>query len=181
MAPVVKNPPASAGDIRDVASIPGSGRSPAGGHGNPLQYSFLENPMDRGAWWAPIHRVTKSQIWLKWLSMQCNQSFISISQLGLTLCDPMDCSTPGFPFYHQLPALAQTHVIELVMPSNLLILCHPLLLPPSIFASIRVFSNESVLGIRWLKYPASASVLPMNIQNWFPLGLTGQSITLSAM
>ena len=59
---MVKNPPASAGDIRDVASIPGSGRSPAGGHGNPLQYSFLENPMDRGAWWAPIHRVTKSQI-----------------------------------------------------------------------------------------------------------------------
>ena len=167
MAPVVKNPPASAGDIRDVASIPGSGRSPAGGHGNPLQYSFLENPMDRGAWWAPIHRITKSQIWLKWLSMQCNQSFISIAQLGLTLCDPMDCSTPGFPVYHQLLALAQTHVIESVMPSNLLILCHPLLLPPSIFASIRVFSNESVLGIRWLKYQASASVLLMNIRTDF--------------
>ena len=50
-------------------SIPGSGRSPAGRHGNPLWYSCLENLMDRGAWWAPVHRVTKSQTQLKWLSM----------------------------------------------------------------------------------------------------------------
>ena len=50
---VVKNLPAKAGDIRDMGSIPGSGRSPGGGHGNPLQYSCLENSMDRGAWWAP--------------------------------------------------------------------------------------------------------------------------------
>jgi len=48
---VVKNLPASAGDIRDAGSIPGLGRSPGGGHGNPLQYSCLENPMDGGAWW----------------------------------------------------------------------------------------------------------------------------------
>ena len=52
---VVKNLPISAGDARDVGSIPGSGRSPGGGHGNPLQYSCLENPMDRGAWRATIH------------------------------------------------------------------------------------------------------------------------------
>ena len=63
--------------------------------------------------------------------------------------------------------------IELVRLSNHLILCCPLPLPPSIFPSIRVFSNESVLCIRWPKYSASASVLPMNIQNWFPFGLTG--------
>ena len=50
VALAVKNPPANAGDIRDVGSTPGSGRSPAGGHDNPLQYSCLENPMDRGAW-----------------------------------------------------------------------------------------------------------------------------------
>ena len=56
MALVVKNPPVDAGDIRDEGLIPGSGRSPAGGHGNPLQYSCLENPMDRGAWWAPQDR-----------------------------------------------------------------------------------------------------------------------------
>ena len=51
---VVKNLPASTGDIRDVGLIPGSGRSPGGGHGNPLQYSCLENPLDRGAWWATV-------------------------------------------------------------------------------------------------------------------------------
>ena len=63
--------------------------------------------------------------------------------------------------------------IESVMPSNHLIVCHPLHLPPSIFPSIRVFSNESVFHIRWLKYWSFASVLSMNIQGWFPLGLTG--------
>ena len=78
--------------------------------------------------------------------------FISVAQSCLTFCDPMDCSTPGFPAHHQLPELAQTLVQKSVMPSNHLILCHPLLLWSSIFHSIRVFSNESVLGIRWSKY-----------------------------
>ena len=59
MVLVVKNPTASAGDVRDVGSIPGSGRCPGGGHGDPLQYSCLENPMDRGAWWATVRRVVK--------------------------------------------------------------------------------------------------------------------------
>ena len=58
---VVKNLPVNAEDVRDPGSIPGSGRSPGGGHGNPPQYSCLENPMDRGASWAVVHRVTKSQ------------------------------------------------------------------------------------------------------------------------
>ena len=58
---MVKNPDANAGDMRDTGSIPGSGRSPGGGHGNPLQYSWLENPMDRGASWATVHRVAKSR------------------------------------------------------------------------------------------------------------------------
>ena len=57
---MVKNPPANAGDVRNVGLIPGWGRSLGGGHGNPLQYSCLENPMDRGAWWATVHRVAKS-------------------------------------------------------------------------------------------------------------------------
>ena len=56
---MVKNLSANAGDIRDVGSIPGLGRSPGGGHGNPLQYSCLENPTDRGAWQATVHRVTE--------------------------------------------------------------------------------------------------------------------------
>ena len=57
----------SAGVIGSMGLIPGLGRSPSGGHGNPLQYSCLENPMDREAWWATVHGVPKSQIWLKWL------------------------------------------------------------------------------------------------------------------
>ena len=62
MALVVKNVPANAGDKRDVGSIPGLGRSPGAGHGNPLQYSCLENPMDRGAWRAMVHRFTESDV-----------------------------------------------------------------------------------------------------------------------
>ena len=65
---MVEKLPADAGDIRDSGSIPGSGRSPGGGHGNPLQYSCLENPMDRGAWWAAVYGVAKSQTRLKQLS-----------------------------------------------------------------------------------------------------------------
>ena len=61
MVLVVKNLLASAGDIRDMGLIPGSGRSPGGGHGNPLQYSCLENPMGRGAWQATVHEVAKTR------------------------------------------------------------------------------------------------------------------------
>ena len=68
MALGVKNPPANAGDIREAGWIPVSGRSPGAGHGNPLQHSCLENPMDRGAWRAIVHRVTKTQTRLKRLS-----------------------------------------------------------------------------------------------------------------
>ena len=63
-----KNPPAYARDIRDLGSIPGSGKFPGGGNGNPLQYSCLENPIDRGAWWAIFHRDAKSQPPLKQLN-----------------------------------------------------------------------------------------------------------------
>ena len=76
----------------------------------------------------------------------------SVTQLCPTLCDPVDYSTPGFPVLQYLPELAQTHVIESVMPSNHLILCCPLLLLPSIFPSIRVFSSESALHIKWPNY-----------------------------
>ena len=57
---MVKNPPANVGDIRDTVLIFRSGRYPGGGHGNPLQYSYLENPMDRGVWWAIVHKVAKN-------------------------------------------------------------------------------------------------------------------------
>ena len=75
----------------------------------------------------------------------------------------MDCSTPGFPVHHQFPELAYIMSIKLVMPSNNLILCQPFFLLPSIFPSTRVFSNESVLHIRWPKYWSfSFSISPSN-------------------
>ena len=110
-----------------------------------------------------VHGVAKSQTRLSEFHFHFNQyikmnfdfiscQFSSVAQSCSTLCDPMDCSMPGFPVHHQLLELAQTHVIESVMPSNHLILCSPLLLLPSIFAGIRVFSNESALCIRQPKY-----------------------------
>ena len=75
----------------------------------------------------------------------------SVAQLCPTLCDPMDCSTPGFPSFTISWSLLKLMFIELVMPSNHLILCHPFLLLPAIFPSIKVFS-ESLLYIRWPKY-----------------------------
>ena len=70
---MVKNLPASEGDLRDMGLIPGSGRSPGGGHGNPLQYSCLENPLDRGAWQAVVHRVTKN--WPQWKQLSTAQHY----------------------------------------------------------------------------------------------------------
>ena len=69
VALVIKNLPANAGDVRGAGSIPGSGKSPGEGNGSPLQYSCLEDPMDRGAWQATVHRVTKSWTRLKRFSM----------------------------------------------------------------------------------------------------------------
>ena len=71
---VVKNLPVNAGDLRDAGSIPGSGRSPAGGHGNPLQYCRPENLMDRGTWWATVHRLVQSQTRLKQLNTHACKS-----------------------------------------------------------------------------------------------------------
>ena len=84
----------------------------------------------------------------------------SVTKSCLTLCNPMNCSMPGFPVRHQLLKLMS---IKLVVPSNHLILCRPLLFLPSIFPSTRIFSNESVLLIRWPKYWSfSFSISPSN-------------------
>ena len=69
VAAVAKDPPARAGDVRDASLILGLGRSPGGGHGNPLRDSCLENPVDRGAWWGTVHGVAESWTCLKWLSL----------------------------------------------------------------------------------------------------------------
>ena len=79
-------------------------------------------------------------------------SVSSVAQSCPTLCYPMNRSTPGLPVHHKLPEFTQTHAIESVMPSSLLILCRPLLLLPPIPPSIRVFSHESALRMRWPKY-----------------------------
>ena len=76
----------------------------------------------------------------------------SLAQSCLTLCDLVDCTTAGFPVHHQYPKPTQIMPIAAVMPSNHLIVCRPLLLLSSVFPRIRVFSNESVLCVRWSKY-----------------------------
>ena len=78
---MVNNPLANAGDMRDAGLSPGSGRFPGGGHGNPLQYSCLENPIDRGAWQATVHRVAKSQTGLKQLSIRVTNTLRSITHV----------------------------------------------------------------------------------------------------
>ena len=89
--------------------------------------------------------------------------FSSVAQSCPTVCDPMNRSMPGLPIHHQLQSLPKLMSIESVMPSNHLILCRPLLLLPSIFLSIRVFSNESALCIRWPKYWSfSFNISPSN-------------------
>ena len=119
--------------------------------------------MDRGAWdtvWD--NKESDMTEWLKqkktyrwstdtWKTAQHNYQFSSVTQWCLTLCDPMDCSTPGFPVHHQLRSLLKFMSIESVMPSSHLILWCPLLLP-SIFPSIRDFSSELAVHIRWPKY-----------------------------
>ena len=108
--------------------------------------------------------------------------FSSVAQSCPTLCNPMDCSTPGFPVITNSQSLLKLMSIKSVMPSNHLILCCPLLLLPSIFPSIRVFSNESVLCIRWPKYWSfSFSISPSNEysglisfrKDWFDLAIQG--------
>jgi len=129
------------------------------GNGNPLQYSYLENPRNGGAWWAAVYGVAQSWTRLKWLSSRerggTNWDIgidiytfccCSVTQLCPTLCNPTDCSTWGF--------------TESVILSNHLILCCPLLLL-SIFPSIRLFPIESALCIRWPKY-WSFSISPPN-------------------
>jgi len=105
----------------------------------------------------------------------CMDQFSSVIQPCLTLCYAMDCNMPGTSIHHQLLEFMHTHVRwvrDATQPSHPL---WPLLLPLSVLPSIRVFSYESVLRIRWPNYwsSASTSVLPMNIQDWFTLGWNG--------
>ena len=127
-------------------------------------YSDTMWALNWNMYWLPfLHQI------LCWMQSQFSHSVMPDS------LSPDELQQARLPCPSPTPRTYSNMSITLVMPSNLLILCCPLLLPPSIFLSIRVFSNESVLSIRWLMLSigvsASASVLPMNIQDWFPLGL----------
>ena len=95
VALVVKNTPANARDVRDTSSIPGSGRSPGREHGNPVWYSCLENPMDRGAWQATVHGVAKSWTQLKRLSMHVHLSHGSLCHVAERMKDGFRKWTSG--------------------------------------------------------------------------------------
>ena len=164
MGLVVKNLPVNAGEIRDVGSIPGLGRSPGGGHGNPLQYSCLENPMDRRIWQGTVHRVQKSQTQLKQLSthrlVHIPYTYL-LSSVQFSWVQSLSCvwlfATPwitarqaSLSITNSWSSLRLTS-IESVMPSSHLILRCPLFLLPPIPPSIKVFSNESTLCMKWPK------------------------------
>ena len=110
----------------------------------------------------------------------------SVANSCPTFCNPMDYSTPDFPVLHYPLEFAQNHVIESMMPSRLLILCHPIVLLLSIFPNIRVFSGESTLPIRWPKY-WSFSISPSNEYSrlisfridWFDFAVQGTLTSLS--
>ena len=149
---MVKNPPANEGSIRDGGSISGSERPPGGGHGNQLQYSCLENPVDRGAWWATVQ-------------------FTSVTQLCLTIWDPMDCSTPGLPCPSQTPG-AYSDSCPLHW------WCHPTISSSFVpltshlqsFPASRSFlmSQFFASGSQSIRVSTSGSVLAMNIQDGLP-------------
>ena len=122
MVLVIRSLPVSAGDLRDAGSIPVSGRSPEGGNGNPLQCSCLENPMDRGAWWATVHGATKSQKWLQRLCMYtqlhgCHCSLRSFLlcwswSLGLWVSQKIHGSSEETLFYLQTPGFSLLLLID---------------------------------------------------------------------
>ena len=105
--------------------------------------------------------MKRNQLPLKNYQLRMYSQISSVAHSWLTICDPMNCSTPGLPVHHQLPEFTQLTAIESVMPSSHLILCCPLLLLPPIPPSVRIFSNESTLHMRWPKYwSCSFSIVP---------------------
>ena len=123
------------------------------GNGNQwaIQCSCLENPRDGGAWWAAVYGAAQSRTGLKWLSSSSSSSVQLISSVWL-FATPWSAACQTYLSITNSWSLLKLMSITSVMPCNHLILCHPLLLLPSIFPSIRVFSNDSALLIGWPKY-----------------------------
>ena len=149
---VVKNPPANAGDL---GSIPGWGKSPGGGNGNPLQYSCLETPMDQRAWWATAHWASKNQTRLTWLSTDADmQAHV------LNMHFPDDCIlTDDCPLWEaSLPICAHSHVSHLSLCAwKYAFFCTVLSIFFPILAAFCIFSLE--------KFPFSSSV---HSKMWLP-------------
>ena len=173
-----KESTSNAGNVRDMNSIPGLGRFPGEGHGNPLQYSCLENPLDRGAWWATVHRIAKSWTWPKWLSTHAQMDrFSSVAQSCVTLwpCGlqhtrpPCPSPSPGA-CSNSRPSRQWCHpaISSSVVPFS----SCPQSLPASgSFPMSQLFAwGGQSTGVLVL-----ALFLPKNTQNWSPLenGLVG--------
>ena len=152
-------------DIADMASVLRLGRSPGGAHGNSLQYSCLENPMDTGARQATIHMVAKSWTRLKQLSVQV--LCCSLAQSCLTLCDLMDCRMPGFPVLHHLPESAQLMSVESMMHPTILSSVIPFSSCLLSFPATGSFPVSQLFrpGGQSIGTSASTSVLPVNTQD----------------
>ena len=149
-------------------TLHGLGRSPGGEHGNPLQYSCLENSMDRGAWRATVHRVAQSRTGRKRLSSSSRLQSVQFS--GSEVSDSL--RPHGLHAAHQASlsitnswSLLKLMSIESVMPSNHLILSRPLLFLPSIFPTSGSFPMSQLFPSGGQSIGASASVLPMDIQD----------------
>ena len=147
-----------------MGSISGSGRSPGGEHGNPLQYSCLETPHGQGSLEGYSPQDHKNSDMVECVHVACTHTHTQDTQFRSV--KSLSCvrlfATP-WTAAHRLLEPCKLVSIESVMPSNRLILCHPVLLSPIIFPSIKVFSNESVLRIRWPKdWSFSFSTSPSN-------------------
>ena len=174
-------------ETRDVSSIPGSGRSPGGGHNYPLQYSYLENSINRGAWQATVHGVAKSwtrlsashfhfstlyEILKKWKAYYTSSEIIGLvdHQRPHELQHarpPCPSPTPGVdPNPCSLSRWCQPTISSSVVPFSS---------PPQSFPASESFqmSHFFTSGGQSIRVSALASVLPMSIQDWFPLGWTG--------
>ena len=171
---MVKNPPAKALDKRDAGSIPRWERSPGGGHGNPLQFSCLENTMDRGAWWATVHWVAQSQTQLKWLSSSSSiNTIITFSVWKVLLFDPFvsysynPSSFCSISNYLLLEKVVYTHVqfinthrlfkpLWFLPVSTLTTLLTQLL--PTLSKTFLLPKSKKMFKFLWVDYPATLNL-----------------------
>ena len=182
---LLKSLPANAGDIRDTGSLPGLRRFPGAGYHNPLQYSCLKNPMDRGAWRATFDRVIKSWTLLKQLSTLMILAYMSIIKISLSSvqfsCSVVSDSLRPHELQHARPPCLSSTPGVYPNPYPLNWRCHPTISSsvvsfsscPQSFPESRSFQMSQLFasGGQSIGASASTSVLPMNTQDWSPMNL----------